>query len=86
MACANEEAAVYDPAVYYGHREMDIAMTLLFGGFDEVFYHHYNEAFPLQTGWQQRVALCQLYPLLVHLLIFGSSYYSRVKAVLNRYI
>lgn len=85
MACANDKAAIYDPAVYYGHREMDIAMTLLFGGFDSAFYHHYNEIYPLQNGWKQRAALCQLYPLLVHLNLFGRSYYSRVKDVLNRY-
>ncbi len=85
MACADGKVAIYDPAVYYGHREMDIAMTLLFGGFDKAFYYHYNESYPLQNGWQQRVALCQLYPLLVHLILFGSSYYNRVKNVLNKY-
>ncbi|MDQ2751650.1 MAG: fructosamine kinase family protein, partial [Bacteroidota bacterium] len=85
MACANNEAAIYDPAVYYGNREMDIAMTLLFGGFDEVFYRSYNDVYPLQNGWQQRVGLCQLYPLLVHLILFGSGYYGRVKDILNEY-
>ncbi len=85
MACANNEAAIYDPAIYYGNREMDIAMTLLFGGFDEAFYHSYNDSYPLQTGWQQRVSICQLYPLLVHLNLFGSSYYSQVKAILTQY-
>lgn len=85
MACANGEVAVYDPAVYFGHREMDIALTLLFGGFDPLFYERYNECYPLQSGWQQRVQLCQLYPLLVHLNLFGSGYYSRVKSILNKY-
>ena len=85
MACANGEVAIYDPAIYYGHREMDIAMTLMFGGFDSLFYEYYNEAYPLQTGWQQRVELCQLYPLLVHLNLFGSGYYGRIKSILNKY-
>jgi len=85
MACSNNEAAIYDPAVYYGHREMDIAMTLLFGGFDSAFYQHYQDIYPLQSGWQQRVALCQLYPLLFHLNLFGSGYYNRVKNVLDNY-
>ena len=85
MACANGDAALFDPAVYYGNREMDIAMTLLFGGFDSLFYHHYNEAYPLQSGWQQRTALCQLYPLLVHLNLFGSRYYEKTKNVLKKY-
>ena len=85
MACANNEAAIYDPAIYYGHREMDIAMTLLFGGFDTAFYRHYQEAYPLQSGWQSRVDICQLYPLLFHLNLFGSSYYGRVKSILNEY-
>jgi len=76
---------VYDPAVYYGHREMDIAITLLFGGFDSKFYNHYNEAYPLQPGWQQRVQLCQLYPLLVHLLLFGGHYYNSVTEIIKRY-
>ena len=85
MACRGDEVAVYDPAVYYGFREMDIAMTLLFGGFDAVFYTHYNEVYQLEKGWQSRVHLCQLYPLLVHLILFGSAYYSRVINVLKQY-
>lgn len=85
MACANNQPAIYDPAVYYGHREMDIAITLLFGGFDSSFYQHYNENYPLQNEWKQRVSLCQLYPLLVHLNLFGSGYYERVKSILNMY-
>ena len=85
MACSDDKAAIYDPAVYYGHREMDIAMTLLFGGFNSAFYQHYQDVYPLQRGWQQRVALCQLYPLLFHLNLFGSGYYGRVKNVLDNY-
>lgn len=85
MFTINKEASIYDPAVYYGHREMDIAMTLLFGGFDTHFYAAYNEIFPLQKGWQRRVDICQLYPLLVHLLLFGGHYYTSVKRTLKNY-
>ena len=49
------EAVIIDPAVYYGHREMDLGMSQLFGGFSAEFYDHYNAFFPLEQGWQQRV-------------------------------
>lgn len=63
-----------DPAVYYGHREMDLAFSRLFGGFDESFYQSYEVVFPLEPGFQQRVPIYNLYPLLVHLLLFGKAY------------
>lgn len=78
-------AAVFDPAVYYGHREMDLGMTLLFGGFDEVLYDNYNDAYPLEKNWRDRTDLCQLYPLLVHLVLFGGHYYQSVKKILDKY-
>ncbi len=77
------QAVIIDPAVYYGHREMDLAMTLLFGGFDDRFYAAYNEAFPLLPGWEERMPIYQLYPLLVHLNLFGGSYYDRICQILN---
>ncbi|RYZ48455.1 MAG: hypothetical protein EOP49_18655 [Sphingobacteriales bacterium] len=80
-----EGPAIFDPAVYYGHRETDIAMTLLFAGFDQHFYDAYNETYPLCSGWEDRTALFQLYPLLVHLKLFGASYHDQVKEILNRY-
>ncbi|MFT4154823.1 fructosamine kinase family protein [Parafilimonas sp.] len=86
MAGNNGEPVIYDPAVYYGNREMDIAMSLLFGGFDSSFYNHYNEAFPLQPGWQKRVELCQLYPLMVHLILFGGHYYHSVMGIISAYV
>jgi fructosamine-3-kinase len=73
---------VYDPAVYYGHREMDLAMTRLFGGFDTRFYYAYQDIYPLANGWQQRIGICQLYPLLVHALLFGGSYVENIREVL----
>ncbi len=72
-----------DPAVYYGHREVDIAMTQLFGGFSERFYAAYHEAYPLQQGWRERVPLWNLYPLLVHLNLFGRSYLSEIRQCLH---
>ena len=60
-------------------------MTLLFGGLDKKFYTVYNEIFPLQKGWEQRVDICQLYPLLVHFLLFGGHYYYSVKKIIRKY-
>lgn len=73
---------IYDPAVYFGHREMDIGLSLLFGGFDPKFYDHYNVCFPLETNWKKRVQLTQLYPLLVHAVLFGGSYISQCKQII----
>ncbi len=74
-----------DPAVYYGHREMDIAMTRLFGGFDPDFYTGYQAAYPLEKGWEERVDICNLYPLLVHVNLFGGGYVERVEEILQRW-
>ncbi len=73
-------AVLIDPAVYYGNREMDLAMTQLFGGFDDEFYLAYHDNFPLKNGWQQRIKIYQLYPLLVHVNLFGGSY---IHSVMN---
>lgn len=83
IVAANGQAAMFDPAIYFGHREMDIAMTLLFGGFDNSFYEAYHHHYPLQANWQQRITLCQLYPLLVHLLLFGGNYRQKVVDTFN---
>ncbi len=64
----NGRVAVFDPAVYYGSREMDLAMSRLFGGFDQKFYESYHFISRLPKVGKSRVELCQLYPLLVHLL------------------
>lgn len=77
--------AIFDPAVYYGHREMDIGMTQLFGGFDRIFYAAYNETYPLEKGWQQRVPFTQLYPILVHAVLFGGYYISNAKGIINQF-
>lgn len=85
MCDINGGPVIYDPAIYYSNREMDIAMSLLFGGFDKSFYDYYNEAFPLQPNWKERIGLCQLYPLLVHLILFGGHYYNRVINIIRIY-
>ena len=77
--------AIFDPAVYYGHREMDIAMSKLFGGFETQFYTAYQEEFPLEKGWQSRIDYCNLYPLLVHALLFGESYMSNIRRIMQKF-
>lgn len=79
----NGNPCLIDPAVYFGHREMDIAMTRLFGHFSTEFYHAYNEAFPLKSGWEERMDYYNLYPLLVHLNMFGSSYLPQIEDTLK---
>jgi protein-ribulosamine 3-kinase len=79
------DAVIFDPAVYFGHREMDLSMTRLFGGFDPAFYHGYEEEWALEPGWEERVAICNLYPLLVHVNLFAGSYIQSVRNVLNRF-
>lgn len=65
---------VFDPAVYYGDRETDLAMTELFGGFSPRFYSAYREAYPLVPGYETRKALYNLYHILNHLNLFGGGY------------
>jgi len=81
----NGSPYLVDPAVYYGHHEVDIAMTRLFGGFDSSFYNAYTEHFPKIGGEKERSDIYQLYYLLVHLNLFGSSYKSSVSRILKAY-
>jgi fructosamine-3-kinase len=85
MITSSGHAAIYDPAVYYGHREMDIGMTKLFGGFDANFYDAYNNHYPLAKGWEGRLPLTQLYPLLVHAVLFGGHYISSAINIIRQY-
>lgn len=73
-----------DPAVYGGHREVDLAMMRLFGGFAPRVHEAYAEAWPLPPGWEERVPLYQLYPLLVHVCLFGAGYVGAVRQALRR--
>lgn len=85
MATGTGLPAFFDPAVYHGHREMDIGMTRLFGGFDNRFYEAYHAAWPLEKGWQQRLDLTQLYPLLVHAVLFGGHYIARAREIIRKF-
>jgi fructosamine-3-kinase len=75
-----------DPAAYYGDREADLAMTRLFGGFPPGFYRAYEAAWPLPSGWRERVGVYNLYHLLNHLNLFGESYGAEVDATLAQYV
>ncbi|MCP5062707.1 MAG: fructosamine kinase family protein [Ignavibacteriae bacterium] len=74
-----------DPAVYYGHREADLAMTKLFGNFGSTFYSSYQETFPLHEGWEFRENIYKLYHIFNHLNIFGEGYYSQVIDLMESY-
>ena len=78
------EPVVYDPAVYYGDREADLAMTELFGGFGSEFYAGYREAWPLDAGYGTRKMLYNLYHVLNHLNLFGGGYGAQAEAMMAR--
>lgn len=86
MTDSQGEAVIFDPAVYYGHREMDLGMSKLFGGFDNRFYDAYNEIYPLEPGWEERIHVANLYPLLAHVNLFGGSYTGQVIQILRKHI
>ncbi len=79
-------ACLIDPAISYSHREADLAMSKLFGGFDSDFYAAYQEDFPLAPGFEQRVDLWNLYPLLVHVNLFGGNYIQEVRSIVTSLI
>lgn len=79
----NGQVAIFDPSVYYGHREMDLGMAQLFGGFDQRFFDAYHETFPLEHGWEDRIKLTEAYPLLAHAAMFGGIYISKARDVLH---
>ena len=84
--CDNENRPVLiDPAVHYGHRETELAFTTLFGGFGRDFYSGYEESWPLQPGFSERRDIYNLYPLLVHVNLFGGMYVSQTESILRRF-
>jgi fructosamine-3-kinase len=85
MADALGRPWLIDPAVYGGHREMDLAMLRLFGAPSERIFDAYAEVFPLAEGWRERVELWQLPPLLVHGVLFGGSYREAAERIALRY-
>lgn len=80
---SNNNAYLIDPACYYGHREIDLAMTELFGKLDKEFYYIYYEYFPADKFLPNRKEIYKLYPMLVHLNLFGKSYYNLVMQLVN---
>ncbi len=85
LADENGNPVLIDPAVYYGHREADLAMTKLFGGFAPQFYAAYHEAYPLAAGYAYRENIYKLYHLLNHLNLFGRGYYEASVQALRFY-
>ena len=85
MVSREGRAALIDPAVYYGDRETDLALSRLFGGFAPDFYAAYEEDWPLEPGSQERVRIYNLYHLLNHLNHFGAGYAAGVERVLRRF-
>jgi len=77
--------ALIDPAVYYAHREAELGMMTLFGGFSARVFEAYHQAFPLEPGWRDRQPLYQLYHLMNHLNLFGSGYHSEVMTIVRRF-
>ncbi len=78
--------AIIDPAVSLAHREMDIGMTQLFGRLPGVFYEAYNEVFPMTSGWPERCDIYNIYPLLVHVNLFGGGYLGQTMQIVNKYL
>ncbi|MEM9664714.1 MAG: fructosamine kinase family protein [Bacteroidota bacterium] len=86
MATATGTAALLDPAVYYGHREVDLAMAALFGGFTDRLMEAYTATWPLDPGYAQRRHVYDLYHLINHLNLFGAGYAHAVEACLRRLV
>ena len=82
---ASGHPVLIDPAVYYGHPEMDWAMLSLFGSYPVEALDHYQNLHPLEKGLNERIDIHQLYPLLVHLILFGSGYLSGIERILKKY-
>jgi fructosamine-3-kinase len=85
MCDKDSEPVLIDPAVYFGHRSMDLAMTTLFGGFERHFYESYNYHFPLPNTYSEQGDICNLYPLLIHLNLFGASYLGQIERTLRKF-
>ena len=86
MCDENESPVLIDPAVYFGHRSVDLAMTTLFGGFHSLFYESYHYYFPLPDNYKEQWKSCNLYPLLIHLFLFGRNYLSQIEQTLEEFV
>ncbi|HJD87193.1 fructosamine kinase family protein [Empedobacter stercoris] len=85
LANSNDEFTIIDPAIYYGHREMDIAIAKLFGGFDDAFFDAYQESHPLEANYEERLPIAQLFPLLIHAYLFEGYYVKDVQTILKKF-
>ena len=85
MCSQLSEPVLIDPAVYYGHPSVDMGMTTLFGGFRSAFYEAYHYYSPLPKNYEEQWRVCNLYPLLIHLYLFGSSYLAQIEQSLDRF-
>ena len=81
----NNEPVLIDPAVYYAHPEMDWAMLSLFGNYPTIAMEKYNEINPIEKDFEKRKEIHQLYPLLVHLILFGKGYYRSVMSIIEKF-
>jgi fructosamine-3-kinase len=80
---AEGEGCIFDPATYYGDREADIAMTMMFGRLDSSFYEGYNEEYPLMPGWERRAKLYNCYHYLNHEVLFGGGYWGSACSIMD---
>jgi fructosamine-3-kinase len=83
--CQDGKPVLIDPAAYFGDRSVDLAMTTLFGGFDKGFYESYHYHFPLPINYKEQWEVCNLYPLLIHLVLFGKTYLAQIEQTLERF-
>jgi len=81
----NGAAVLLDPAVYYGHPEVDLAFTKMFGGFSSPFYEGYHSISPIENGFSERVPIYNMYPLLVHVNLFGGHYISQFQRFIKQF-
>jgi protein-ribulosamine 3-kinase len=79
------QICLIDPAIYYGNREVEIAYTKLFSEFNRDFYDAYQDSFPITQGFEERSEIYNLYPLLVHVNLFGGNYLNQVKQSLKKF-
>ena len=85
ISAVNGDPVLIDPAVYFGHRNMDLGMTTLFGGFERSFYESYQYHYPFADNYRDQWEVCNLYPLLIHLNLFGTGYLPDIEAVLKKF-
>lgn len=83
--CHAQTPVLFDPAVYFGHREMELSLMNLFGGFSPRLFEVYHEVFPLFPDWRERIPTYNLYPLLVHCILFGKSYWNPIDQTLRAF-